>query len=102
MLSHSSGEVVPENLDVGKILGPSHPLLPCEKTRWTNERDTFDDVLRTFQVAQVRTLIGALIMGVLRNGLNLLGVSSYLQQLVIGSVIIIAVLVDTLLKYRRV
>ena len=30
------------------------------------------------------TLIGALIMGVLRNGLNLLGVSSFLQQVVIG------------------
>ncbi|MDA2925722.1 ribose ABC transporter permease [Acidobacteria bacterium AH-259-G07] len=44
------------------------------------------------------TLIGALIMGVLRNGLNLLGVSSFLQQIVIGSVIIIAVLVDAALK----
>jgi len=30
------------------------------------------------------TLVGALIMGVLRNGLNLLGVSSFLQQIVIG------------------
>ncbi|MFQ5740025.1 MAG: ABC transporter permease [Acidobacteriota bacterium] len=46
------------------------------------------------------TLIGALIMGVLRNGLNLLGVSSFLQQIVIGSVIIIAVLVDAMLKRR--
>ncbi len=44
------------------------------------------------------TLIGALIMGVLRNGLNLLGVSSFLQQIIIGAVIIIAVLVDTGLK----
>ncbi len=44
------------------------------------------------------TLIGALIMGVLRNGLNLLGVSSYLQQIIIGSVIIVAVLLDTILK----
>ena len=31
------------------------------------------------------TLVGALIMGVLRNGLNLLGVSSFLQQIVIGA-----------------
>lgn len=44
------------------------------------------------------TLIGALIMGVLRNGLNLLGISSFLQQIVIGSVIIVAVLVDAQLK----
>jgi ribose/xylose/arabinose/galactoside ABC-type transport system permease subunit len=44
------------------------------------------------------TLVGALIMGVLRNGLNLLGVSSFLQQIVIGGVIIVAVLVDSMLK----
>jgi ribose/xylose/arabinose/galactoside ABC-type transport system permease subunit len=49
----------------------------------------------------VGTLIGALIMGVLRNGLNLLGVSSFLQQIVIGAVIIGAVLVDTLLKRHK-
>ena len=48
------------------------------------------------------TLVGALIMGVLRNGLNLLGVSSFLQQIVIGAVIVGAVLVDTLLKRHRV
>ncbi len=47
------------------------------------------------------TLVGALIMGVLRNGLNLLGVSSFLQQIVIGAVIVGAVLVDTLLKRHR-
>ena len=35
------------------------------------------------------TLVGALIMGVLRNGLNLLGVSSFLQQIVIGVVIVV-------------
>ena len=43
-------------------------------------------------------MIGALIMGVLRNGLNLLGVSSFVQQLVIGAVIILAVLVDMAFK----
>ncbi len=46
------------------------------------------------------TLIGALIMGVLRNGLNLLDVSSYVQQTIIGSVIIIAVFLDLILKRR--
>jgi ribose transport system permease protein len=49
----------------------------------------------------IGTLIGALIMGVLRNGLNLLGVSSFLQQIVIGGVIVGAVLVDTILKRQR-
>ena len=47
------------------------------------------------------TLIGALIIGVLRNGLNLLAVSSFIQQIVIGSVIVIAVLLDTIFKRRE-
>ena len=47
------------------------------------------------------TLIGALIMGVLRNGLNLLGVSSFLQQVVIGLVIVFAVLLDAVLKKKN-
>ncbi len=47
------------------------------------------------------TLIGALIMGVLRNGLNLLSVSSFMQQVVIGLVIVFAVLIDTALKSRK-
>jgi ribose/xylose/arabinose/galactoside ABC-type transport system permease subunit len=49
----------------------------------------------------VGTLIGALIIGVLRNGLNLLGVSSFIQQIVIGSVIIGAILLDTALKKQK-
>jgi ribose transport system permease protein len=48
----------------------------------------------------IGTLIGALIMSVLRNGLNLLGVSSYLQQVAIGAVIVVAVLVDMALRRR--
>jgi ribose/xylose/arabinose/galactoside ABC-type transport system permease subunit len=47
------------------------------------------------------TLVGALIMGVLRNGLNLLGVSSFLQPIVIGPVIVVAVLLDTVLKRKH-
>jgi ribose transport system permease protein len=49
----------------------------------------------------IGALIGALIMGVLRNGLNLLNVSSFFQQVVIGAVIIGAVLIDMSLKHRR-
>ncbi|MFJ2195126.1 substrate-binding domain-containing protein [Streptomyces violaceusniger] len=41
------------------------------------------------------TLIGALILAVLRNGLNLLEVSPFWQQVVIGVVIALAVLLDT-------
>jgi ribose transport system permease protein len=40
------------------------------------------------------TLVGALIIGTLNNGMNLIGVSSFYQQIVKGVVIIIAVLLD--------
>lgn len=46
------------------------------------------------------TLVGALIIGVLRNGLNLLSISSFTQQIVIGLVIIVAVLLDMAMKKR--
>ncbi|MDH0342716.1 ABC transporter permease [Chromobacterium haemolyticum] len=42
----------------------------------------------------VGTLIGALLIGVLNNGLNLLGVSSFYQQVIKGVVILLAVLLD--------
>ncbi|MDZ4096529.1 MAG: ABC transporter permease [Paracoccaceae bacterium] len=41
-------------------------------------------------------IIGALIMGVLQNGLNLLAVQSYYQQIAIGAVMILAVYIDQL------
>ena len=43
------------------------------------------------------TMVGALIMGVLQNGLNLLAVQSYYQQMAIGAVLVAAVFVD---QYR--
>lgn len=49
----------------------------------------------------IGTLIGALILGVIRNGLNLLQVSSFWQQVVIGGVIALAALTDTMLRRRR-
>jgi ribose transport system permease protein len=42
------------------------------------------------------TLIGALIIGFLRNGLNLLDVSAFWQMVVIGVVIVVAVFIDVL------
>ena len=47
------------------------------------------------------TVVGVLIIGVLRNGLNLLGVSPFVQQVVIGMVIATAVAFDTLGRRRR-
>jgi ribose transport system permease protein len=40
------------------------------------------------------TLLGALLIGVLNNGLNLVGVSAFYQQVIKGSVILLAVLLD--------
>jgi putative xylitol transport system permease protein len=44
------------------------------------------------------TLFGALIIGVINNGLDLLGVSSYYQQLIKGAIIVGAVWLDSLRK----
>jgi inositol transport system permease protein len=47
------------------------------------------------------TVIGAVLIGVLLNGLVLLGVSSYIQQIIIGLIIIAAVAFDTFAKSRK-
>jgi ribose transport system permease protein len=44
------------------------------------------------------TLIGVLILGVLANGLTLLGMNTYLQQMMTGAIIILAVLSSSLSK----
>ncbi|GAJ96515.1 ABC transporter permease [Agrobacterium rhizogenes] len=40
------------------------------------------------------TLVGVLIIGMISNGLDLMGVSSYYQQIIKGSIIVLAVLID--------
>ena len=47
------------------------------------------------------TVVGAFIIGVLSNGLNLMGVPSYYQQVIKGLVLILAVAVDLINKRRR-
>lgn len=47
------------------------------------------------------TLLGALMMGTLRNGLTLLNVSSYYQQIIIGIVIIGAVFLDRIKALKQ-
>ncbi len=44
------------------------------------------------------TIIGALFISLVRNGMNVLNVQAYWQQLVIGAVIILAVVIDRLRK----
>lgn len=46
------------------------------------------------------TLVGALIIGVINNGMNLLNVSGFYQQIVKGGVILAALLIDRVLSRR--
>jgi ribose transport system permease protein len=47
------------------------------------------------------TVIGVLLMGILRNGLNLLGISSYWQTVTVGAIIIIAISLERLTNSRK-
>jgi ribose transport system permease protein len=47
------------------------------------------------------TVVGVLIIGVLHNGLNLVGVSPFIQQIIVGAVIAIAVGFDSLRRRER-
>jgi ribose transport system permease protein len=47
------------------------------------------------------TLLGVLIMGVLGNGMNILGVNSYVQQILTGTIIVCAVLLSGLGGRKR-
>lgn len=47
------------------------------------------------------TVIGAILIGVLINGLVLMNVSSYIQQIIIGVIIVLAVGFDRFIKSRR-
>lgn len=47
------------------------------------------------------TLIGALLIGVISNSLDLLNVSSYYQQVIMGAIIIIAVSIDNISRSKR-
>lgn len=58
--------------------------------------------LRGGEGSVVGTLVGAFIMGLLSNGSDLLGINPYLQQAIIGAVIIAAVAFDELRKRRMV
>ncbi len=46
-------------------------------------------------------LVGAIILGILSNGLNLMGIPSFWQQVIKGVVLILAVMLDVFSKRRR-
>ena len=47
------------------------------------------------------SLLGAIVIGIIRNCMNLLNVSSYIQQIVLGIVILLAVLFDSYRTNKR-
>ena len=47
------------------------------------------------------TVIGTILIGVLLNGLVIMNVSSYIQQIIIGVIIVLAVAFDTFAKSRK-
>ena len=47
------------------------------------------------------TVVGSLLIGVLLNGLVLMNVNSYIQQIIIVVIIVLAVAFDTFAKSRR-
>jgi ribose/xylose/arabinose/galactoside ABC-type transport system permease subunit len=47
------------------------------------------------------TVVGIVLIGVLANGLTLMNVSSYYQQIIIGLIIVFAVFFDQVVKRRR-
>jgi ribose transport system permease protein len=47
------------------------------------------------------TLIGALVIGIVNNGMNLMGVHTHYQLVAKGIIIVLAVLLDRYLKKRR-
>ena len=69
------------------------PILTLEGV----EGKTFQPMAATFMLA----LVGAFILGILSNGLNLMGVPSYYQQVIKGAVLILAIMLDLASKRRR-
>ncbi len=55
-------------------------------------------VFREGEAHILGTILGVLIMGVLGNGLNILGVNTYVQSILTGIIIILAVLMSSLAK----
>ena len=46
-------------------------------------------------------ILGAAIVGTMQNGMILMNISSYLQDVILGTVLVVAVVYDTLRRRRR-
>ena len=55
-------------------------------------------VFREGEAHILGTILGVIIMGVLGNGLNIIGVNTYIQSILTGTIIVLAVLISSLAK----
>jgi len=58
------------------------------------EEQVFLVVKEVYEGSIVGTVIGALVLTVIRNGLTILGVSTFFQQVVMGIIIVVVVAID--------
>ena len=79
----------------------THDLVRVPPLTWHQFRATESEPLHRGRRTIVGTLIGAVIVGIFRNGLTLIGVQVIYQYLVTGILVILAVSVDQLTHRRR-
>jgi len=58
------------------------------------EEQVFLVVKEVYEGSIVGTVIGALVLTVIRNGLTILGVSTFFQQVIMGIIIVVVVAID--------
>jgi inositol transport system permease protein len=90
------GLIVSSRLDAGNGLFGAGDLLGAVAAVVIGGTSLFGGIGTIFG-----TVVGTVLIGVLLNGLVLNNVSSYVQQIVIGVIIVLAVAFDTFAKSRR-
>ena len=85
----------PSRIKSGSPIFTDSPSFLCQAT------NTPSSMFQPRRGTVIGTLIGAVIVGVFRNGLTLIGVQVIYQYLVTGILVILAVSVDQLTHRRR-
>lgn len=97
-------DILQANPGVDAIIG-SNDLMALGAVQAVNGAGKADDIIVvSFAGGRgivLTALVGALIMAMITNGLNILGISSFYQQVLIGIVIIVAVWLDNLKSAAR-
>ena len=94
----ATGWIIGPELVSGKVYSEIYRLVGPEGAKLVR------DIVNSYSSLErniLGTIFGVLIIGVLRNGLVLMGISPFWQETVIGAVIILAVGVDKWTRSRR-